>query len=160
MEKINSISDYFTTSSCSGRIVVLEAPSFGRKRKAKFLGKWHGKVDVGEVKKALQKGGKGEIWFLVQSSIFHVAAISMEDARKLLNVANQSGFKYSSIKSVNGKIMVEILGTERIDAPLGVDGKIYGGDEYVELLVEIGNRMMERMERNLKRLEKNLDMLK
>ena len=160
VEKINSISDYFTTSSCSGRIVVLEAPSFGRKRKAKFLGKWHRKVDVGEVKKALQKGGKGEIWFLVQSSIFHVAAISMEDARKLLNVANQSGFKYSSIKSVNGKIMVEILGTERIDAPLGVDGKIYGGDEYVELLVEIGNRMMERMERNLKRLEKNLDMLK
>jgi len=37
VEKINSISDYFTTSSCSGRMVILEVPSFGRKRKARFL---------------------------------------------------------------------------------------------------------------------------
>jgi len=117
------------------------------------------RVDVGEVKKALERRGKGEIWFLVQSTIIHVAAISMEDARRLLNVANQSGFKYSSIKSTRGKIMVEILGTERIDTPIGVNGKIYGGEEYLKLLVDIGNRMMERMERNLKRFEKNLGML-
>jgi len=160
VKKINSISDYFTTSSCSGRIAVMEMPSFGRKRKAKFLGKWHGKVSVNEVKKALEKRGNGEIWFLVQSPIFHVASISMENAKKLLNIANQSGFKYSTIKSINGKIMVEILGTERIDAPLGVNGRIYGGEEYVEVLVEIANKMMERMERNMKRLEKNLEMLR
>ncbi len=159
VEKINSIGDYFTTSSCSGRMVILEVPSFGRKRKARFLGKWHRKVGMEELKKAIEKRGNGEIWFLVQSTIIHVVAISMEDARKLLNVANQSGFKYSSIKSTNGKIVVEILGTERIDTPLGAGGEIYGGDDYLELLVGIGNKMMERMDRNLKRFEKNLDML-
>ena len=95
----------------------------------------------------------------MQSSIFHVSTISMENARKLLNVANQSGFKYSSIKTFNGKIVVEILSTERIDAPLGKDGEIFVGDDYLKILVEIANKMMERMDKKLKRLEKNLDML-
>ncbi len=159
VEKINKLGDYFTTSSCSGRIVLLEIPTFGRKRKAKFLGKWHRKIKLGEMKEALNKAKKGEIWFLVQSSIFHVSTISMENARKLLNVANQSGFKYSSIKTFNGKIVVEILSTERIDAPLGKDGEIFVGDDYLKILVEIANKMMERMDKKLKRLEKNLDML-
>jgi len=33
VKKINAIGDFFTTSSCSGRIAVLEIPSFGQKRK-------------------------------------------------------------------------------------------------------------------------------
>lgn len=160
VKKINAIGDFFTTSSCSGRIAVLEIPSFGQKRKARFLGKWHRKVSFEEVLEALKKAKKGEIWFLVQSPIFHVSTISMGDAKKLLNIANQSGFKYSSIKTVNGKIVVEILGTERIDAPLGIDGNIYGGEEYIKILVEIANKMMEKMEKKLRRLEKNLDLLK
>ena len=160
VKKINGIADFFTTSSCSGRIAVLEIPTFGKKRKAKFLGKWHRKVNFEEIEEALKKSERGEIWFLVQSPIFHVSAISMSSARKLLNVANQSGFKYSSIKAVNGKIVIEILSTERIDSPIGKDGKIYGKNEYIKLLVEIANKMMEKMDKKLKRLEKNLDMLK
>lgn len=160
VNKINSISDYYTTSSCSGRIAILEIPSVGQKRKAKFLGKWHNGIGYEDAIKALKKSSKGEIWFLVQSPIIHVHAISMASARKLLNVANQSGFKYSSIKAINGDIVVEILSTERIDCPLGKDGNIYGSEEYLHLLVEIASKMIERMDRKLKRLERNLSVFK
>ncbi len=159
VNKINSIGDYYTTSSCSGRIAILEIPSVGQKKKAKFLGKWHSSISYENAVEALKRSRKGEIWFLVQSPIIHVHAISMASARKLLNVANQSGFKYSSIKAINGDIVVEILSTERIDTPLGKDGSIYGGEEYLHLLVEISNKMIGRIDRKLKRLEKNLDML-
>ena len=159
VRKLNKLADFFTTSSCSGRIVIFETPSFGKKRKIRFLGKWHRKVNIEEVKKAIEKAKRGEIWFLVQSPIFHVSTISMGNVKKLLTIANQSGFKYSSIKSFNGKIVVEILGTERIDAPLGLDGKVYVNEEYLKILTDIANKMVERMDKNLKRLEKNLDML-
>ena len=160
VNKINGLADYFTTSSCSGRIVLLEIPSFGKKRKAKFLGKWHRKVKLEEIEKALKKAKEGEIWFLVQSPIIHVSTISMENAKKLLTIANQSGFKYSSIKALNGRVVVEILSTERIDTPLGKDGKIYGNNEYLKILVDIANEMISRMDKKLKRLERNLDILK
>ena len=159
VEKINARTDFFTTSSCAGRIVVVETPSFGNKRRARFLGKWHRAVEVSEVLEALKGASVGELWFLVQSPILHVTAISMQDAATMLAVAIQSGFKHSSIKAANGKIVVEVLTTERIDTPLGIDGKVYGGKEYIALLVAIANKMMERVDRKLKRLEKNLDSL-
>lgn len=157
VSKINGKLDFFTTSSCSGRIAILEIPSIGRKKKAKFLGKWHRKVKEDEIKEAIEKATKGDIWFLVQSPIFHVSTISMENARKLLAVANQSGFKYSSIKAFNGRVVVEILGTERIDAPIGKDGEIYGGSEYIKILTDVANQMMDRMDYCLRRLEENID---
>ncbi len=159
VEKINKLEDFFTTSSCSGRIVILEIPSFGKKRRARFLGKWHRKVKIEEVKEALKKASKGEIWFLVQSPIFHISTISMGNVKKLLTIANHSGFKYSSIKAFNGKFIVEVLGTERIDAPLGIDGKIFINEPYLKILTDIANKMIERMEKNLKRFERNLDTL-
>ena len=159
VKKLNSKFDFFTTSSCSGRIAIMEIPCAGIKKKAKFLGKWHRKVDAKEIKGAIEKAKKGEIWFLVQSPIIHVSTFSMENARKLLVIANQSGFKYSSIKSFNGRIVVEILGTERIDAPIGKDSKIYGGEDYIDMLTDIANFMMERMEANLRKLERNIDRL-
>ncbi|RLG38823.1 hypothetical protein DRN79_00965, partial [Methanosarcinales archaeon] len=36
LERINSIEKFFTTSSCSGRIVLLKIPHAGSKREAKF----------------------------------------------------------------------------------------------------------------------------
>ena len=35
---INSNDNYFTSSSCSGRTVIIELPSLGNKKEAKFLG--------------------------------------------------------------------------------------------------------------------------
>jgi tRNA wybutosine-synthesizing protein 3 len=157
VERINKKEDFFTTSSCSGRIAIIEVPYFGRKKNARFLGKWHRKISEEELEEAIKKGRKGEIWFLVQSPIFHVSTISILNAKKILNIANNSGFKYSSIKSLDGRFVVELLSTERLDVPIGKDGKIYVSYEYLKILMEIANHMIEVMDEKLKRLEKNIE---
>ena len=44
MNIINKSDDYYTSSSCSGRIVLIELPEIGDKKEAKFLGKWHREI--------------------------------------------------------------------------------------------------------------------
>ena len=61
---INASSSYYTSSSCAGRIVLLEIPNIGNKKEAVFLGKWHRTIDQDEIKKAVEKANRGLIWLL------------------------------------------------------------------------------------------------
>jgi len=151
---LNGMDDFFTTSSCSGRIVVMEIPSVGKKREAHFLGKWHREAGMDEIKKAIEKYKQGELWLLVQSPIFHVSTLSMERAKELMRIALQSGFKNSGIKSFNGRIVIEICSTERLDFLLAKNGKMICSD--LEEVVKSVNEIMERIKEKLKRLEKNI----
>ena len=126
IEKINSFDDFFTTSSCSGRIVLICLPEIGAKREAKFIGKWHRPVTKEEVLDAIKNcagaSEKGEIWLLSQSPILHVACRDLEKAKALLKIAIESGFKYSGIKAISSKdrkVVVEIMSTERMDVAAG-----------------------------------------
>ncbi|WP_457750613.1 tRNA(Phe) 7-((3-amino-3-carboxypropyl)-4-demethylwyosine(37)-N(4))-methyltransferase Taw3 [Thermococcus sp.] len=154
LEKINSLENYFTTSSCSGRISVMEMPHFGDKVNSVWLGKWHREVTVGEVLEAIGRHGTGQLWFLVRSPILHVGARTMEDAVRLLNLAIGLGFKYSNIKSVSHKkLLVEIRSTERMDVPLGSDGEPWVDEAYIERIVTIANSQVRRFKGKLKRIE-------
>ena len=143
LERINAIEDFYTTSSCSGRIVVMEVPGVGAKQGACFLGSWADEVTRQEVSMALEEASRGEIWLLAQPPIFHVAAALLDRAQALVSLARQSGFKQSSIKSVGDHVMVEIASTEEMDVPLGRDGVILCSDAYIELLVSIANELLE-----------------
>lgn len=158
LEKINSLENYFTTSSCSGRISVMEMPHFGDKVNSVWLGKWHREVTVEEVFEAIGRHSKGQLWFLVRSPILHVGARTMEDAVKLLNLAISLGFKYSNIKSVSHKkLLVEIRSTERMDVPLGADGELWVSEEYIEKIVNLANSQVRRFKGKLKRLEEEIE---
>ena len=78
LDKINSYDEYYTSSSCFGRTVVLELPKIGDKKNAKFLGKWHRKINGKEVKDALKKAKEGQIWFLSQAPILHIFSKDLE----------------------------------------------------------------------------------
>ena len=160
LEKLNALESYFTTSSCSGRISVMEMPHFGDKLNSVWLGKWHREVSMEEVLEAVRKHKSGQLWFLVRSPILHVSARTMEDAVRLLNLAIGLGFKYSNIKSVSHKkLLVEIRSTERMDVPLGENGELWVSEEYIERIVKIANDQLRRFKGKLKKLEENLDRL-
>ncbi|WP_297506470.1 hypothetical protein [Thermococcus sp.] len=157
LEKINALDNYFTTSSCSGRISVMEMPHFGDKLNSLWLGKWHREVTVEEVLEAIGRHNSGQLWFLVRGPILHVAARTMEDAVKLLNLAIGIGFKYSNIKSVSHKkLLVEIRSTERMDVPLGENGELWVDEEYIEKIVDLANAQLRRFKGKLKRLEEEI----
>ncbi len=160
LEKINALGNYFTTSSCSGRISLMEMPHFGDKVNSVWLGKWHREVSVDEVLGAIGKHKTGQLWFLVRSPILHVAARTMEDAVSLLNLSIGLGFKYSNIKSVSHKkLLVEIRSTERMDVPLGEDGTLWVSEEYIERIVDLANAQVRRFKGKLKRLEDGIEVL-
>ena len=72
INKINSHNNYYTTSSCSGRIVLLIKKS-DKKTDTKWLFKKHSNVKFNEIKKALTNISQYEIWFRFEPAIFHIA---------------------------------------------------------------------------------------
>ena len=153
---INSNDNYFTSSSCSGRIVVIELPSLGDKKEAKFLGKWHRTVKYSEIENAVKLANNGMIWLLSQSPILHIITKSNIFADKMIKTAISSGFKNSGVKSLSVNKVVEICSTERLDAPIGRDGILYCNKEHLNFLIEISNNIIKKSKKKLKIFEKNL----
>ena len=154
IEVLNRLDDFYTTSSCSGRVALICIPEIGAKREAEFIGKWHRAVTKEEVSEAIKTPKKGEIWLISQSPILHVSCRGLEKAKTLLRIAIESGFKYSGIKAIskdNGKVMVEIMSTERMDVPLGKDNEIFCSDTYIAYIVQKANFMLTRGKAKLKR---------
>jgi len=163
IELLNGFDDYFTTSSCSGRVILICIPEIGAKEEAEFIAKWHREVSKNEVLKAMGmwKDPDGELWLMSQSPILHVSCVSMEKAKQLLNLAIKSGFKYSGIKAITMKrVMVEIMSTERMDVPVGRNGVIFCSEPYLDFIISKANFMLERGKEKLRRFYYGLEGLK
>ena len=156
LDIINKTDNYYTSSSCFGRIVLLEIPRIGDKKNAKFLGKWHRKIKTEELLEALNKAEKGQLWFLAQSSIIHLSAKTIEAADKILKIAYSCGFKHSGFKTIENNIVVEICSTERLDAPVGMDKKIFCNNNHLDLLVNISNEIIDKSNKKLNKFEEKL----
>lgn len=147
---------YYTTSSCSGRIVVMQLPDIGNKKQAVFLGKWHREIERKEVSTAIARFSDKQLWFLAQPPIFHIGCKSVEDANLLLQIGVSCGFKHSGVKTFSDKIIVELCSTERMDVPLAIENKIYVEETFITLLVEMANRVIRRGKEKIYRLEASL----
>ena len=153
---INQSENYYTSSSCFGRIVVLEIPDIGDKKNAEFLGRWHKPIELDELIGSLKNAKKGQLWLLSQSPVIHVIAKSPEAADSLLKTAISCGFKHSGMKSFGKKNVVEVCSTERLDAPIGLDKKLFCNDEHMQLLVNISNEIIKKSTQKLKKFEEKL----
>lgn len=158
---INDSEECYTSSSCAGRIVLLEIPSIGDKKRARFLGKWHRTIEPIEVETAAAKSENGLLWLIAQSPIIHIVTDTSKIADKIIKTAIASGFKNSGMKSIRKKIVVEVCSTERLDAPIGRDGVLFCKDRYLQLLIEISNEVIDKSMEKILRFEAKLrDILK
>ncbi len=165
LELINSHPEYLTTSSCSGRIQLLELPDIGEKRDSNVIAKWHDlplQKEFGEMISSWS--GTGALYVMLQSPIFHIEAIDLESAVKLRNLAQEYGFKYSTIRSIKLdkqtkqpiKITVEILASDVLHVPLGESGTIHTDSRYIDFLFERITHHFLRSQRKLDLLKKGL----
>ena len=69
LDIVNASEEYYTSSSCFGRIVLLEIPAIGDKKEAKSLGKWHRTIQIDELLTAAKDAKAGQLWFMSQSPI-------------------------------------------------------------------------------------------
>ena len=153
---INDSEECYTSSSCAGRIVLLEIPKIGDKKKARFLGKWHRIIEPNELEIAAKKAKNGLLWLIAQSPIIHIVTYTGEMADKIVKTAIASGFKNSGMKSIGRKIVVEVCSTERLDAPIGKDGILFCEKEYSQLLTDISNEVIKKAMDKLLRFENKL----
>ncbi len=157
LEILNSSSHFYTTSSCSGRIVIMQLPEIGDKKNAVFLGKWHHEVGIEDILNSISNYSEGYLFMLVQSSIIHIVADSLQSAREIMRIALESGFKYTSIKVIkNNGTLVEILSAENLHIPLGERGELKIGYGEIEFFTKMANLMLRRIKQKLKIFEEKI----
>jgi tRNA wybutosine-synthesizing protein 3 len=144
--------NYFTSSSCSGRIALIGLGKKETKQESAFYRKWHRIVNTKEVLEAV-KNYKGHVlWFKQEPLILHLGTNNIENAKKILNLCEKVGVKRAGIKvAKNGKFIVEILGTQNITTPIK-EGKVSASEEYLKYLIKKGNQKFKKNQELIKKL--------
>lgn len=154
VDYINSLDNYYTTSSCAGRIVILEVPPDGNKRDANWLFTSHSEVEKIELNSL--NFNEYDTWFKQESFILHIAAKTYEDANEMLTKARNAGFKRSGIISTSKRFILEIMGTDRMTTPIFKE-KLLIDQEYMNVLLYEANKRLRRVR---ERVEKFYELLK
>ncbi|MBS3079808.1 hypothetical protein J4218_06815 [Candidatus Pacearchaeota archaeon] len=152
--KINKKKNYYTTSSCAGRIVLIKYSD--KKIEDAFLFRTHAKVSFQELKKVLEKlDYSGIVEFQQSCCILHVACLTLSDAQNLVNLAKESGWQRSGI--IGGKRNIaELHSTESMSFPIMNNGKVLVDDDFLKLVIEMANNKLERTWEKIGRLGKKI----
>ncbi|RLF70274.1 MAG: hypothetical protein DRN40_04935 [Thermoplasmata archaeon] len=169
LEALNSSPRYVTTSSCSGRIQLIEVEDLGRKERSNWVAKFHswpGEEAILERVRGWR--GRGYLILQCQSPIFHVRCRTLQDGVELVNLARECGFKYSSIRSVKldskgtareFSAVVELLTPSRMDLPLGHGGELFVDEATLRRLLPLFLRCFNKGKKALRRFTKSISQL-
>jgi tRNA wybutosine-synthesizing protein 3 len=156
-EKINKKKEYYTTSSCSGRIVLILGED--KKKEGLFLYRTHNKVTLGRLKKELEstcKRTKKTIYFKQEPFILHLCCFNLDSAKRIMNIAQNAGVKQKGILSLGNKIIIEMKGSEKIELPILKNGKMLLNDYYLKILLQESNKKLERTWKKIQNLSELL----
>lgn len=157
---INQHPDFVTTSSCSGRIVLLQLPKQAKKNNARFLFQSHTLIKAHHIKEKLQHyAEKDLLTFKQEAPILHIATKSSPLAEALITLGQHCGFKRSTIITTKKKIVVEIRSMEQIEAPI-VDKHMLISDDYLRYLVNCANQKLKKGWQQIQKLEKRWTTIK
>jgi len=151
---INDKNNYYTTSSCSGRVTLLKAEE--KKQAGLLIQTWHEVITFKKLKDSIKKNKINSLTFKQEPAILHVAARNLEDAQKLHNFAKQSGWKHCGIISFGKRIVIELSNTEKLEFPLLQKSKILVSDEFLKIIVKESNKKLKKTWGKIDRLEKAL----
>ncbi len=150
--KINKNKEYYTTSSCAGRVILVKS---GGKSRDAFLFKSHEKISFARLKKELDGLEYNKlVYFKLDSCILHVACSSLESGELLLVKAKESGWKRSGMMTSGKRIVLELLSTEKLEFPIMNNNKILVDDEFLKLIVKEANDKLDKVDEKIARLEK------
>ncbi|XP_006888677.1 PREDICTED: tRNA wybutosine-synthesizing protein 3 homolog [Elephantulus edwardii] len=151
---LNSRDQFFTTSSCAGRILILDGSANGfevQKQNCCWLLVTHKPCKKDDVIAALKKS-IGDAVLKFEPFVLHVQCRQLQDAQILHSAAIDSGFRNSGITvGKRGKTMLAVRSTHSLEVPLSHKGKLMVTEEYISFLLNIANK---KMEENKKRIER------
>jgi tRNA(Phe) wybutosine-synthesizing methylase Tyw3 len=95
-----------------------------------------------------------DIWFKVEPFIFHFGTKDYEKAKEVLKFCSEFGLKKAGIITPkDGKYIIEATSTQYMALPLKTNNKILVDDDYLHLILDRGNKKLERNYEILDRFE-------
>jgi tRNA wybutosine-synthesizing protein 3 len=155
---INALDNYYTTSSCAGRIVILSKNSFRGKYSASFLFKKHDLVSFNEIDSVLRDLPDFVLLYLnVEPPTFHIAASSINHAIFLHQMALDSGLGYSMFKTIKKSIVIEVRGTGMLQIPIGHNNKVFIEPPYLKFVLDHGNEILKQEQNRVKLFKERIE---
>jgi tRNA wybutosine-synthesizing protein 3 len=149
---INHLPNFYTTSSCSGRISLFTCEDFTKKYTANWLFVSHKTISLDDCLSTLKQPLPSQnIWFRQESFILHVCARTIEDAKKFVVFAQLNGFKHTGIIALGKRIIIEVIGTQRIAAPVVCEGELVVSENYLSFLVNLANNNLVKVHEGIDR---------
>lgn len=156
VQYINAKENFFTTSSCSGRISIFSELADQKKKQCEWLYVTHDAAIKEEVINSL-KDCKGSAVFKFEPFVLHVQCRNLECGQQMLKAALISGFKNSGIViGRKANVIVAVRSTQSLEVPLVHLGEQMVSHKYVEFLVDIANNKLEDNQTRIDRFFKNL----
>lgn len=166
--KINFLENYYTTSSCSGRIVLMIDQE--KKKEGLLIKVYHDLISFEQLKEDLDRilqslktppttsprkllTKNKNIKFKMESCALHAACRTLEDAQKLYDKAKLAGWKKSGIIASNNRFMVELTSTEKLEFPIIQKEKLLVNDEFLRIIVDYANQKLKRIWEKIEKFE-------
>jgi tRNA wybutosine-synthesizing protein 3 len=150
---ISKTKNYYTSSCCSGRIILLEKKG-KRKIDTFFHRKWHRKINITELLEGIKENKEGELWLRLDPFILHIGCPTIKEAKKILAAMKKSGVKRGGITvAEKGKYLIELQGTNNFACIVKKNGKQLIPKKYFEYILEKLNTMITENYQRLEKLE-------
>ncbi len=147
----------FTISSCSGRVVVVDAPLPWIRRESTVIFKKHEPIEVSELEEVLKQDAVHTLWLVVTGPIIHVSTASLKESINILRIAREAGMKHSGILSLSRRgVIVELKTGVRIAVPLKQRRILLVSTEKLRELVELANKALLEGKKKLEKLREVL----
>ncbi|XP_069088537.1 tRNA wybutosine-synthesizing protein 3 homolog isoform X2 [Pleurodeles waltl] len=131
VQYLNARDHFFTTSSCSGRIILIDTQCSEnlevQKQNRSWLFVTHEKCKKNEVVEALQNS-RGDAVLKFEAFVLHVQCQLLEDAQ-----------------------ILAVRSTHCLEVPLSKKGRLMVNDEYIDYIVQIANQKMEENKHRIAR---------
>lgn len=153
LTEIKKLPNIFTSSSCSGRIMLLIGDEDENKQNSSFLKKFHNTITLSDLTQELNNlPDSGLVWLKVEPFIFHFGLKDYDSAKDLLNFCRDFGLKKAGIISArDGKFTCEVTNTVYLSTVIAKNGVLLIDEKYLSLLVDIANQKLENNFEKLKR---------
>ena len=162
LKKLNGHSDYVSLSSCSGRIIIFVSGENIKKGCQWILVKHEAVRDEDQAwQKVLDRKvrDKGILTLKFEPFILHVQCRHLEAAKKLLQLANEAGFRNSGFTfGKGGKVVLAVRSTHGLQVPLSDEsGTLLVDETYVRFVTNLANSKLEMNGDKIRKLEKSCE---
>jgi tRNA wybutosine-synthesizing protein 3 len=154
LKEIINIPNIFTSSSCCGRILLLNSNKDENKKYSSFHKKYHRTITYEEFINDINNSNKDYLWLKVEPFIFHIGCKDYVVAEKILRFCRDFGLKKAGIISVKeGKFVIEITNTVFLSTLIKKDSDLLVTKEYLKEIVMLANKKLEKNFKKLKLFE-------